>query len=399
MRLLISADIHIGSPIRSIALRNEELGDRLKNATRDTFTRIVDLAIAEQVDALVLAGDIFDSGIPDVRSSTFLLNQLARAWSEGVPTVLIRGNHDALLDHTARGKLGDGIHLLDKKQPTVQIKDIAFHGLSFDRNHQEQSLLPGYPEPIPGVKNVGLMHTALDNTPGHDPYAPCATKDLLAHGYDVWCLGHIHAPIEHKNDSTLIVMPGIPQPRHIGERHGGFVNLVSLDDGVIACEQIKVGQLAFVERHLDLSDCQDQTQLYQTLLSTMKAEKIGGLDVALRLIVTTNTYPGEVLKELALEIQEQLDTVYIEKIKTTLPRREPTEEADDLIRLMREQLSTPGVRQNASDTMRLFRDTLPPEIRNAFPDSDEPHFDDVLNELLEEAIKEVTVTVHQGQSS
>jgi len=90
---------------------------------------------------------LFDSSEPDVRSSTFLLNQLARASDAGVPTVLIRGNHDALLDHTARGKLGDHIYLLDKKQPTVHIKNIAFHGLSFDKNHQEQSMLPRYPEP------------------------------------------------------------------------------------------------------------------------------------------------------------------------------------------------------------------------------------------------------------
>jgi len=194
-------------------------------------------------------------------------------------------------------------------------------------------------------------------------------------------------------------MPGIPQPRHIGERHGGFVNLVSIDDGITCSEQIKVGQLAFVERHLDLGDCHDQTQVYKTFLSTMEGERIDGQDVALRLVVTTNTYPSEVLTELARGIQDQLDGVYIEKINTTLPRREPTEEADDLIRLMREQLSTPGVRQNASDTIELFRDILPPEIRSAFPATDDPQFDDLLNELLEEAIKEVTVTVHQGESA
>jgi DNA repair exonuclease SbcCD nuclease subunit len=62
MRLLVSADIHLGSPIRSVALRNPDLGDRLKQASRDTFAEIIDLAISEQVDALVLAGDIFDNG-------------------------------------------------------------------------------------------------------------------------------------------------------------------------------------------------------------------------------------------------------------------------------------------------------------------------------------------------
>ena len=103
MRLLVSADIHLGSPIRSIALRNADLGERLKQATRDTFAGIIDLAIEEKVDAFVLAGDIFDNGYPDLRSRAFLIAQLSRAVEAGVPTVLVRGNHDALLDHRAHG--------------------------------------------------------------------------------------------------------------------------------------------------------------------------------------------------------------------------------------------------------------------------------------------------------
>ena len=114
MRLLVSADIHLGSPIRSVALRNPDLGERLKQASRDTFVNIVDMAISEQIDALVLAGDIFDNGYPDLKSRAFLIAQLARASDAGVPTVLIRGNHDALLDHRAHGDLGPNIHLLHK---------------------------------------------------------------------------------------------------------------------------------------------------------------------------------------------------------------------------------------------------------------------------------------------
>ena len=196
MRFLVSADIHLGSPIRSVALRNPNLGDRLKQTSRDTFAEIIDLAISEQVDALVLAGDIFDNGYPDLKSRAFLIAQLARASEAGVPTVLIRGNHDALLDHKAHGDLGPNIHLLHKGAPTVEIGSAAFHGLSFDAAHVAKSFLPDYPRPVPGKRNVGLMHTSLDGAQGHDPYAPCAERDLMAYGYDLWCLGHIHAPFE-----------------------------------------------------------------------------------------------------------------------------------------------------------------------------------------------------------
>ena len=74
----------VRKPIRSAALRNPALGDRLKQASRDTFRGIVDLAIAEGVDALVLAGDIFDNDHPDLKTRAFLITQLSRAAQAGV---------------------------------------------------------------------------------------------------------------------------------------------------------------------------------------------------------------------------------------------------------------------------------------------------------------------------
>ena len=261
MRILVSADIHLGSPIRSVALRNPDLGERLKQGARDTFVEIVNLAINESVDALVLAGDIFDNDYPDLRSRFFLMSQLTRASDAGIQTFLIRGNHDALLEHKDYGDLGENIHLLHKKNPTVVISDTAFHGLSFDKAHIKKSFLPDFPLPIAGKRNVGLMHTSLDGSPSHDPYAPCAQRDLVAHGYDLWCLGHIHAPFERVDGPVLAVMPGIPQPRHFGERHGGSVTLVSLAESPPAFERRAVGQLGFGECTLDLSACADQQEV------------------------------------------------------------------------------------------------------------------------------------------
>ncbi len=165
MRLIVSANTHLGSPIRSAALRNPVLGERLKQAGRDTFRGIVELAISESADVLVLAGDIFDNDFPDLKSRAFLITQLTRAGAAGVPIVLIRGNHDALLDHTAYGDLGPDIHLLHKDNPSVEIAGVMFHGLSFEKSHVANSFLPGYPAPVAGRTNVGLMHTSLGGSP------------------------------------------------------------------------------------------------------------------------------------------------------------------------------------------------------------------------------------------
>lgn len=391
MRLLVSADTHLGSPIRSVALRNPDLGDRLKQVSRDTFVEIVDLAISEQVDALVLAGDIFDNGYPDLKSRAFLITQLARASEAGVPTVLIRGNHDALLDHKAHGDLGANIHLLHKGSPTVEIGDAAFHGLSFDAAHVAKSFLPDYPRPVPGKRNVGLMHTSLDGAPGHDPYAPCAEQDLMAHGFDLWCLGHIHAPFERVDGPVLAVMPGIPQPRHFGERNGGTVTFVSLDKRAPEFERRAVGRLGFSKCALDLSACSDQQEVLRTLRDSLLAAQVSGRDVAVRLHVTSDRYGAELVTELATEVLDSIDGVFLDKVKSVPPTRQPGTKTDDLVRLMREELVEEGFRQAALQQLEELRLAMPSEITDELDG-------DSLDALLEEAIAEVSLTLHAGAS-
>lgn len=389
MRLLVSADIHLGSPIRSAAMRNPELGDHLKQASRDTFIRIVDLAISENIDALVLAGDIFDNDQPDLKTRAFLISQLARAADAGVPTVLIRGNHDALLDHRAHGKLGPNIHLLHKNEPSVEIGGVWFHGLSFDTAHVSKSFLPDYPASVTGRKNVGLMHTSLDGSPAHDPYAPCSEQDLMAHGYDLWCLGHIHAPFERTSGPVLAVMPGIPQPRHFGERTGGTVAIVELDDDMPKIERHHVGHLRFTECVLDLSQCSDVQEVLSTLRSALQGAQHPEHHTAVRLQVTTGHHTADMLTALASELLDNIERVYVDKVKVAAPKQQVDAKADDLVRLMRAELTEPGFQLAAEEILEELRNTLPREIADELAE-------DALDDLLQEAIGEVTLSLHAG---
>lgn len=389
MRLLVSADIHLGSPIRSAAMRNPDLGDNLKQASRDTFIRIVDLAISENVEVLVLAGDIFDNDQPDLKSRAFLISQLARAADAGVPTVLIRGNHDALLDHRAHGNLGPNIHLLHKNEPSVEIGGVWFHGLSFDTAHVSKSFLPDYPAPVTGRKNVGLMHTSLDGSPAHDPYAPCSEQDLMAHGYDLWCLGHIHAPFERTSGPVLAVMPGIPQPRHFGERTGGTIAVVELDDDTPKIERHHVGHLRFAQCVLDLSQCSDVQEVLSTLRSALQGAQHPEHHTAVRLQVTTGHYTADMLTALANELLDNIERVYVDKVKVTAPKQQVDPKADDLVRLMRAELTEPAFQLAAEEILEELRNALPREIADELTE-------DASDDLLEEAIAEVTLSLHSG---
>lgn len=95
-RFIHTADIHLDSPLRSLALRNPDLAELVGDASRQAIVSIVDLCLAERVDALVIAGDLYDGDQTSMKTARFLASQMARLHQAGVRIFKIRGNHDAM---------------------------------------------------------------------------------------------------------------------------------------------------------------------------------------------------------------------------------------------------------------------------------------------------------------
>src|SRR6478672_8310548 len=95
-RFVHTADIHLDSPLRSLALRNPDLAELVGDASRQALISIVDLCLAERVDALVIAGDLYDGDQTSMKTARFLASQMERLHQAGIRTYMIKGNHDAL---------------------------------------------------------------------------------------------------------------------------------------------------------------------------------------------------------------------------------------------------------------------------------------------------------------
>lgn len=236
LRFVHTADIHLDSPLKSLSLRDQDLSDLISNATRRVFLDIVDLCIEKEVDALLIAGDLYDGNQTSMKTAMFLGQQLRRLESAAIRVFIIRGNHDAISKITRELTLPDNVHVFPGQggHELLQSRDgklnAAIHGVSFDQPHAPQSLLPLYSAPLASTINIGMMHTSLDGSADHDPYAPCKLVELQAHGFDYWALGHVHKRNVIQTDACAVVMPGIPQGRDIGESGQKSVSLVTIDD-------------------------------------------------------------------------------------------------------------------------------------------------------------------------
>lgn len=99
MRLLHTSDWHLGRSFHRVSLLQ---------AQRDFVHHLVETARARRVDAVLIAGDVYDRAVPPLAAVELFDEALHRLAELGVPTVLISGNHDS-----AR-RLGVGAGLMER---------------------------------------------------------------------------------------------------------------------------------------------------------------------------------------------------------------------------------------------------------------------------------------------
>jgi DNA repair exonuclease SbcCD nuclease subunit len=247
MRFIHAADIHLDSPLRGLEAYPGAPAERLRIATRQAFDRVVDLCLEERVDFLIVAGDLFDTEVKDFHAALAAAVQLRRLDQANIPVYLILGNHDSREEMTRHVPWPANVTLFDHKRPqTVRhpTLPVALHGMSYPKREVTENLVPGYPAPLAGCFNIGLLHTNAGGNSKHAAYAPCSVEELVAKGYDYWALGHVH-DFAILQERPHVVYSGNTQGRHAREVGPKGCLLVTVDE-----QGGEVRDVEFRETHL-----------------------------------------------------------------------------------------------------------------------------------------------------
>ena len=88
IRILHTADWHVGQTLRGFSREHEH---------RKVFERLEEIVVERKVDALIIAGDVFDSQNPSGEAQQLFYNALVRLSraQPGMTMVIVAGNHDA----------------------------------------------------------------------------------------------------------------------------------------------------------------------------------------------------------------------------------------------------------------------------------------------------------------
>ena len=404
MRFIHCADIHLDSPLRGLERYEGAPVEEVRGATRRAFENMVQCALREKVDFVVIAGDLYDGDWPDFNTGLFFAKAMAELGESGIAVYVIRGNHDAASKLTRSLPLPKNVHLFPDKAPGMQTDDnlgLAVHGQSFATAAVLDDLAVNSSQALPGYFNLGVLHTSLTGRPGHDNYAPTTELVLKSKGYDYWALGHVHAREIVARD-PWIVYPGNMQGRHIREQGQKGCELVTVEDGMIVLEQVPLDVLRWGLLDLDVSGVKDLDALLDEVAQGVRDQlaNAGGRVVGLRIQLLgagpvykeVSSKPEIVIEQVrAMALDVSSGNVWVEKVDCRVsPALDLAKLAlgDDPVGLLARELRSLSADSDAlallaAETLRELKQKLPAELAQ----DDALRFDapDALKELLTQA--------------
>ncbi|MBP2354632.1 DNA repair exonuclease SbcCD nuclease subunit [Kribbella aluminosa] len=216
MKLVLFSDLHLDTPFR---WAGPELARARRRALRATLRRITDLASAEQVDALLCGGDLYEHDKFSPDTAQFLRDTFAEL---ELPVYLAPGNHDWYGPTSLYRQVdwSPNVHVFteDRLTPVELAEGLTLWGAAHRAPANTDGFLErGFTVGRGGV-NLALFHGSevarlRFEESGKAPHSPFSEEEIERTGLNHAFLGHFHNP----RDAERHTYPGNPDPLTFGE--------------------------------------------------------------------------------------------------------------------------------------------------------------------------------------
>jgi DNA repair protein SbcD/Mre11 len=240
LKVLHTADVHLDPD----AYGADPHMQRYRDIIHQAFRTVIDVAIQEDVDLLLIAGDLFDSNRPSADVVDFAIEELRRV---GRPIVIIPGNHDCLnaqsIYHRVNfpGECPDLLLIshLHGEHHQLSSHNLVLWGRGMVEHEPTYRPLAGMPRPQGDAWHIALGHGFfMDDDVLSYRSSPIYAGEIRASGWDYLALGHCHAFSDVSQGPVTAYYSGAP----------GFFPGVQGADGYVALVQCEVG----VSRHINV---------------------------------------------------------------------------------------------------------------------------------------------------
>ena len=263
-RFIHAADFHLDSAFGALTARQAAARRR---ESRELGERLAEYVRQHSIDAVLLAGDLFDSG----KAYRETGEQLAQALGKMEALVLIApGNHDWFGPGSPWETVcwPDNVTVFRENRLTaveVPAWNTVFHGAAFTGPEQRTGFLTGFRAPRDGKIHIGLLHGEVD--PSEARYDPLRRENIADSGLAYLALGHIHKRTEPLQiGGTLCAWPGCIEGRgfdELGEK--GFYQGTVSDDGQVQLTFVPFAGHRYQRLEVDVTGKDPRTAIEEAL--------------------------------------------------------------------------------------------------------------------------------------
>ena len=303
MRMIHCSDLHLDSKMESnlSAHQARERGGEICAG----FARMVRWAEENEVRAILLAGDLFDTRRVSAKTADFVVSTIKNA--ADIEFFYLRGNHDASRDPFAGRALPENLHTFGPAWTGYELEGVTITGLELDRENWARC----YDDLRLDARglNIVMLHGQVSTQPGEELI--CLPR-LRGKHIDYLALGHIHSfRRDQLDDRGQWCYCGCPEGRGFDEcGEKGFVLLETVS-GRVESKFIPFASRQLYDIPVDISDCVTIAQLQQAL-EEASAEIPGESMVKFTL---TGSYTPETQKDPALLAQIMGDRFWFVRIR------------------------------------------------------------------------------------
>lgn len=263
LRILHAADFHLDSPFAGLT---PEQAQRRRGEQRELLEDLAALARAQQVQLVLLPGDLLDGDRFYPETAQALTRALG---SIPCPVFLAPGNHDFFSPQSVYAALTwpDNVHVFSSgelERFDLPELNCAVWGRAFTAPREDGSPLAGFSAPRDGVLHIGCLH---GDTMGGTDYAPIAPEEMAGSCLHYLALGHIHQYSGlQKAGGTHWAYPGCPQGRGFDETGKKGVLLVDVDEGSVSARFVPLARRRYEILSVDLTGAESALSAIEAAL-------------------------------------------------------------------------------------------------------------------------------------
>lgn len=263
IKILHCADIHIG-----FEMSKKQLGTLRSAEVLSSFLRLLDFAQSENIELLLICGDLFDSH----HISGDILNQVAKKFAEFSGKIVISpGNHDYYAENSVWEPFCALSNTIIFKNPhdciLLENLGVRLVGGAFSGAYKTEHVLKNLDLPNDNYINIGVFHGELSDA---SPYGPITVPEIENSGLDYLALGHIHKRTDIlKSGKTAYSYCGCLEGQGFDEtgEKGFYVGEIGKGSANLAFHPFELRR--FITETVDISDCADFSEVSESILQKL----------------------------------------------------------------------------------------------------------------------------------